>query len=75
MKQIPLEKQSKKQQRAFYARQRSGWNGINPVTRVVPNKKHYNRKQAKHWRDSDALSVFFFSLLDRSRFLLYAMGA
>lgn len=42
---IPLEKRSKKEQKAWYARQRGDWNGVNPVTRVVPNKKHYNRKK------------------------------
>lgn len=48
MKQIvPIEKQGKKAQRQFYARQRSSWNGINPVTKTVPNKKAYNRKKDK----------------------------
>ena len=42
---IPLEKRSKKEQRAWYARQRGDWNGVNPVTRIVPNKKHYDRKK------------------------------
>ena len=39
MKTIPLTKQSKKQQRAFYAAKRGSWNGVNPVTRTVPSKK------------------------------------
>lgn len=54
---VPLEKQSKKQQKAFYAAQRGSWNGVVPVSRTVPSKKHYNRKRAKHWRDEDALPV------------------
>lgn len=26
---------------------RGDWNGVNPVTRIIPNKKKYNRKK-KH---------------------------
>ena len=55
---VPLEKRSKKEQRAYYAKQRGSWNGINPVTRVVPNKKKYNRKRVEHWKD--ALPAYFF---------------
>ena len=40
-------KQSKKQQRAFYAAKRGSWNGVNPVTRVVPSKKLYDRNRVK----------------------------
>lgn len=36
---VPLSKRSKKAQRAHYAVQRTGWNGVVPVTRVIPNKK------------------------------------
>ena len=36
---VPLEKRSKKEQKAYHAQQRGSWNGVNPVTRVVPNKK------------------------------------
>ena len=50
---VPLKKQSKKLQREFYAAKRGSWNSINPVTRVVPNKKVYNRdrvkQQAEEW--------------------------
>ena len=42
----PLKKMSKKEQRAFYAQQRGSWNGLSPVTRIVPNKKVYDRKKA-----------------------------
>lgn len=42
---VPLEKRSKKEQKAYHARQRGSWNGINPVTKIVPNKKAYNRKR------------------------------
>ena len=33
---VDLKKQSKKAQKAFHATQRGSWNGINPVSRVVP---------------------------------------
>lgn len=44
---IPLKKQSKKAQKAFYQGQRGSWSGINPVTRVPPNSKAYSRSKAK----------------------------
>ena len=47
MKTIPLTKQSKKQQRTFHAAKRGSWNGVNPVTRVVPSKKRYDRNRVK----------------------------
>ena len=50
LKTIPLTKQSKKEQRAFYAAKRGSWNGVNPVTRVVPNKKAYDRNRLKRER-------------------------
>ena len=42
---IPLEKRSKKQQRAFYQLMRESWHEFSPVTRVVPNGKRYRRKK------------------------------
>ena len=47
LKIIPLEKQSKKAQREFHAKQRGGWNGVKPVTRVVESKKAYDRKKMR----------------------------
>lgn len=47
MKIIPLEKQSKKAQREFHAKQRGDWNGVKPVTRVVESKKAYDRKKMR----------------------------
>ena len=44
-KEVPLKKQSKKEQRKFYARLRGDWNGVKPVTRVVKSKKIYDRKK------------------------------
>lgn len=42
---IPLAKQSKKLQKQYHAKQRGSWNGISPVTRVVPSKKVYDRNK------------------------------
>ncbi|MBQ6067669.1 MAG: hypothetical protein IJK89_12720 [Clostridia bacterium] len=47
MKMIPLKKQSKKKQREHYAARRGTWGGLSPVTRVVKNKKGYDRKRLK----------------------------
>lgn len=44
---VPLEKRSKKAQKAYHAQQRGSWNGVNPVTRAVPSGKEYNRKKEK----------------------------
>ena len=46
-KHIPLDKQSKRKQKEYHATQRKGWGDVNPVTRVVPNAKAYNRKKSK----------------------------
>ena len=47
---VPLAKQSPKKRRAYYAAQRGRWGGLNPVTRVCPNAKGYDR--AKMRRES-----------------------
>ena len=47
MKLVPLEKQSKKEQRKFHERKRRDWNGLKPTTRVVNSKKVYDRKKLK----------------------------
>ena len=43
MKYIPLEKQSKRAQKEHHDKQRGSWNGVVPVTRVIPNKRAYDR--------------------------------
>ena len=48
MKYVPLEKQSKKAQKGHHDRQRGSWNGVAPVTRVVPDKKKYERSRIRH---------------------------
>lgn len=44
---IPLEKRSKQAQKAFHAQHRGSWNGVNPVSRVAPDKKKYDRNRMK----------------------------
>ena len=44
---VPLDKRSKKEQRAYHARQRGSWYGLSPVTRTVPNRKVYDRNRLK----------------------------
>lgn len=44
---IPLAKQSKKAQRERHATQRGTWYGLNPVPRIVPDRKKYSRPNAK----------------------------
>lgn len=47
VKMVPLKKQSKNKQRQYYSSKRGSWNGLSPVTRIVPNKMVYNRKRVK----------------------------
>lgn len=44
---VPLDKRSKKEQRAYHARQRGSWYGLSPVTRTVPSRKAYDRNRLK----------------------------
>ena len=44
---IPLKKQSKLKQKEYHAGKRGSWNGLKPVTRVVPGGKVYDRNRAK----------------------------
>ena len=46
-KMIPLDKQSKKNRRAYHAAQRGTWYGVNPVTRIAPDGKAYDRNRLK----------------------------
>lgn len=43
-------KKKKKTTIDYLSKIRNSWNGINPVTRVVPDKTKYSRKQ-KHKKD------------------------
>lgn len=44
---IEIQKQSKKAQKKYHASKRGSWYGLNPITRVIPDKRKYNRKTAK----------------------------
>ena len=44
---VPLNQRSKKAQREYYAKQRSSWYGLNPVTRTVPSGKVYDQNRVK----------------------------
>ena len=51
----PLAKQSKKVRKAFYASKRKTWDGFSPVTRVVRDRKKFDRNREKRFlkRGSD----------------------
>lgn len=44
-KYVSLDKRTKKAQKEYYSSMRGTWNGINPVTRSMPNGKGYDRKK------------------------------
>lgn len=46
-KYIPYSKMSKKAQKEYNAKRRNSWGEMSPVTRIVPNKKAYNRQAFK----------------------------
>ncbi len=47
---IPYEKLSKKAKKKIDQLKRKSWNGLDPSTRIVPDKKKYSRKN-KHLHD------------------------
>lgn len=47
MKMAPLGKQSKSEQRKFYASKRGSWNGVSPVTRIAQSRRVYDRNRIK----------------------------
>lgn len=52
-KYVPLEKRTKKEKKRHYAMQRNDWNGVVPVTRVIPNRKKRAVRQEKHRPEPD----------------------
>lgn len=54
---IPKDKMSKKKRRAEYAKRRGSWNGVSPETRVMPNKKAYDRNRARNQMRREAQDV------------------
>ena len=57
-KYVPLEKRSKKEQREYNASKRGSWGNLNPVTRIPPNPKAYNRKKIERRYDNEPPLVF-----------------
>ena len=57
---VTLDKRSKKAQREYYAKQRTTWGELNPVTRSVPSGKTYNRKSRESVLNSemDLMPIF-----------------
>ena len=47
MKFVEYAKMSKKKKKEMDRERRSYWGQLNPTTRVIPNKKKYNRKRDK----------------------------
>lgn len=47
IKRTALNKQSKRAQKAYHRKQRGSWNGVNPVTRILPNGRGYDRNRMK----------------------------
>lgn len=54
---IPYEKLSKKKKRELDQKRRGSWNGLNPVTRMPPNPKAYNRQKSRN-RNVDSSPCF-----------------
>ena len=44
---VPLDKRSKRAQRAWYADRRGSWNGLCPVSRIRPSGKRYDRNRLR----------------------------
>ncbi len=72
-KMIPREKMSKSQRRKLDLQKRSGWGGLNPVTRKTPNTKAYNRKKIQKGVDEDVrhFESFSFFILARPAPILF----
>lgn len=58
---VPLHKQSKKQRKEYNAKQRGSWNGISPVTRIVPNGKAYGLRLCFCWVGFSLSKLVIFS--------------
>ncbi len=50
---VPYEKMSKKKKREQDAARRGDWGGLDPVTRVPPEPRAYNRAKAKKERSEE----------------------
>ena len=61
---IPREKLSKKARRKQDVLNRGTWNGLNPITKVVENKKVYKRKKIRNWSEENHSEFFCFPVSD-----------
>ena len=57
---IPYEKLSKKKKRELDLKKRGTWGGLNPVTRMPPNPRAYNRRKAQKWDDGSGSASFVY---------------
>lgn len=73
---VSYEKCSKKERRSRDAARRGSWNGVNPVSRVVPSKKEYRRNPKHKGRDCPVLGVLpFIQAMDFGENLPYCSTA
>ncbi|MCL2187220.1 MAG: hypothetical protein FWC16_03495 [Defluviitaleaceae bacterium] len=63
---IPLEKQSKRKQREWYARQRGTWGEMKPVTNRIESAKRYSRKKSKQRCEYEPPAFGFFVYIGAS---------
>ena len=67
---IPLEKQSKRKQKEYYASRRGSWGGVNPVTRTTPDPKVYKRnKSGRRYECESEPPPGFFYLIKRIKWV------
>jgi hypothetical protein len=45
---VPINKMSKKMQKAYYATKRKGWGDVNPQTKIVESKLKYKRNSSDY---------------------------
>ena len=55
---VPLDKRTKRKRKEHHNMNRRDWGGINPVTKVKPNDKIYNRKRKGQWSEYEPLSFY-----------------
>ena len=56
---VPLGKRSKREQREYHAARRSGWGGIDPATKKLPNARAYDRKKSGKRYEYESHPDFF----------------
>ena len=71
-KYVPLEKQTKREQREYHATRRTSWGNVNPVTRTTPKQKVYNRKKSGRWQEHEPKSGLYAYHFDNFFRIIYA---